>query len=172
MSVIVPLDEIIDMEFMQPKVSKLDPKIKAQWVAALRSGQYSQCRSSLRTTKQNPDTNEETYSYCCLGVLCDLAKKVGIGNGGYIEGIAIKEPLYLGVPPDLVTEWAYAMPLHEIEGPAWAFIRTGNPPELTMVDEDSEADYLTGIGPFSFLTSINDRGVSFEKIADLIEEYM
>lgn len=41
---------------------KLDPAFKERWVKALRSGDYAQTQSSLRTTK----------GFCCLGVACDL----------------------------------------------------------------------------------------------------
>lgn len=44
-------------------VTKLDPEVKAQWVAALRSGEYQQGKLCLR----NKDN-----CYCCLGVLANL----------------------------------------------------------------------------------------------------
>ncbi len=49
----------------------------AKWVAALRSGEYTQARGTLRT---------EDDKFCCLGVLCNLVNpkswlKVG---GGYV----------------------------------------------------------------------------------------
>ena len=45
-------------------------KIK-DWVAALRSGSYSQTAGALRTTTLG---TEDLYkSYCCLGVACELA---------------------------------------------------------------------------------------------------
>ena len=43
--------------------TKMDPVVKARWVAALRSGAYKQGRTQLRT-KHN--------TFCCLGVLCNL----------------------------------------------------------------------------------------------------
>lgn len=43
----------------------MDINIKAKWVAALLSGEYTQGRRRLRT-----DNN-----FCCLGVLCDLHAK-------------------------------------------------------------------------------------------------
>ena len=48
----------------------LDPKIKQDWTAALRSGEYGQAREMLM--RKNDD---DRLSYCCLGV---LAKVVGI----------------------------------------------------------------------------------------------
>jgi hypothetical protein len=38
---------------------------KEKWVTALRSGEYSQTKGTLR----------DNDSYCCLGVLCDLVAK-------------------------------------------------------------------------------------------------
>lgn len=40
-------------------------EIKQQWITALRSGEYTQESSNLRTED----------GYCCLGVLCDLYSK-------------------------------------------------------------------------------------------------
>lgn len=41
----------------------MNKKIKAEWVAALRSGEYKQGRGHLRDVEDN---------FCCLGVLCNL----------------------------------------------------------------------------------------------------
>lgn len=48
----------------------MDRNRKAQWVAALRSGEYPQGYGALWNNK----------GYCCLGVLTDLAVKAGIGT--------------------------------------------------------------------------------------------
>ncbi len=42
----------------------MDKELKAKWVAALRSGEYKQGKTFLR---------REDNSYCCLGVLLDVA---------------------------------------------------------------------------------------------------
>lgn len=47
----------------------MNPEIKAQWLAALRSGEYAQGRGSLKT---------DSGDYCCLGVLCQLAVDQGV----------------------------------------------------------------------------------------------
>ena len=44
-------------------MQKMNPEIKAQWVAALRSGDYKQGRQQLR---------DADNFFCCLGVLCNL----------------------------------------------------------------------------------------------------
>jgi hypothetical protein len=46
-------------------MTKMDPEIKARWVAALRSGEYKQAVETLR----------RNGAHCCLGVLCDLFAK-------------------------------------------------------------------------------------------------
>jgi hypothetical protein len=43
----------------------MNQRVKELWVAALRSGKYTQSRNALRTVS----------GYCCLGVLCDIAAK-------------------------------------------------------------------------------------------------
>lgn len=47
----------------------MDEAVKNAWTTALRSGEYVQGKGTLRRTHQ--DGSEA--SYCCLGVLCDLA---------------------------------------------------------------------------------------------------
>jgi len=60
-------------------MSKLDPEIKAQWINALRSGDYDQGQGRLR--KPGSDIHDELSDdkFCCLGVLCDLQEKAGKG---------------------------------------------------------------------------------------------
>lgn len=45
----------------------MDPELKTQWLAALRSGKYAQGRMRLKSAT----------GYCCLGVLCDLINPKG-----------------------------------------------------------------------------------------------
>ena len=52
---------------------KMNPKLKARWVEALRSGDYKQGTKFLRT-------NEGTY--CCLGVLNMVDKDCPINDRG------------------------------------------------------------------------------------------
>lgn len=42
----------------------MDAELKAKWVEALRGGDYDQAQTALRRGN----------SFCCLGVLCDVAK--------------------------------------------------------------------------------------------------
>lgn len=54
-------------------ITKMDPEVKARWVAALRSGDYEQGAHALRTNDNR---------YCCLGVLCDVVDPAGWSSGG------------------------------------------------------------------------------------------
>ncbi len=53
---------------------QMNRRIKKLWIAALRSGRYKQARNTLRTR------HGSRHAYCCLGVLCHLAQKEGIGK--------------------------------------------------------------------------------------------
>ena len=72
----------------------MNPKIKARWLKALRSGRYKQAKGQLR----------KADSFCCLGVLCDLARKSKINkwDGEFFDGIE-------DVPPMSVWNWAGLM---------------------------------------------------------------
>lgn len=59
----------------------MDAKLKAEWIAALRSGQYKQAREALR----------DGDGYCCLGVLCLVA---GISLDGRREDDAGYQPIF------------------------------------------------------------------------------
>jgi hypothetical protein len=71
---------------MKKKIAKL-------WIKALKSGKYQQAQNTLKS-----DTG-----FCCLGVLCDLHRKVtkkrGFDeNGAYLDSTAIL--------PQRVATWA------------------------------------------------------------------
>jgi hypothetical protein len=53
---------------MDTKALKPREELLAEWLAALRSGTYSQARGKLKIQKQ-----DGTTGYCCLGVLCEIA---------------------------------------------------------------------------------------------------
>ena len=75
--------------------AKMNPEVKAEWVAALRSGKYEQGRNKLWGAQ----------GFCCLGVLCDMhARATGaqwekVGDNYYYQ----RQCNYL---PDEVMAWA------------------------------------------------------------------
>lgn len=56
-------------------MNKINPEVKAKWVAALRSGNYPQTKGRLR------DAN----GFCCFGVLCDLKDHTAWSASGNYE---------------------------------------------------------------------------------------
>jgi hypothetical protein len=92
---------------MGERIMNMNPEIKALWIDALNSGEYTQGRGYLQ---KNGD-------FCCLGVLCDLAEKEGVithhtedfGFDGTSTTVAIYGPDYASsstMLPETVAEWA------------------------------------------------------------------
>ena len=131
------------------EIKKMDPEIKKQWVEALRSGKYYQGRSALRQVDTEDPNNVSTY--CCLGVLCDLALKAdapGVKDWTYDVsgecGIKCVSGYYSTYLPDEVQKWAGL----EVENP--------------MVEKPTGRN----------LAEMNDRGDNFFQIAKVIEEVL
>lgn len=77
-------------------MNKMNPEIKALWIAALRSGEYEQGVAALNSENK----------FCCLGVLCELAvKEGGIVQVSDRKGIVSYDG-YSAYLPDSVREWA------------------------------------------------------------------
>ena len=70
-----------------------------QWIAALRSGEYAQCKGTL---------NRAGEGFCCLGVLCDIAPEVGCepSEAGMISAFFTTENVnYHGSLPSEFRSW-------------------------------------------------------------------
>lgn len=123
---------------------KLKPEVTEKWLAALRSGKYKQGRKTLRSDE----------GYCCLGVLCDVLIKDGTVNASwsvneFVEELGIIPLLRRTVPPKAIVEQIATCGIHDVL-------------ILEMWDiEDSDG---------SSLMDLNDRGISFAEIADVIEK--
>lgn len=83
----------------------MDATIKAAWVAALRSGEYTQGFGKL--VRQDPVTGG--LCHCVMGVLCELAVKADVGVFLHAEVNGYKVFKYNGsrfLSPLLVNQWA------------------------------------------------------------------
>ena len=124
------------------RATRMDPSIKQRWVSALRSGSYDQGRNHLRSNNK----------YCCLGVLCDLhaqsySQLWDLGRGPYDSD-----------PRRMIFEYGGEEAILPEQVVEWSGLDAQDP--IVAHDED-----LTSI------TKLNDlKGLSFEEIADLIEE--
>jgi hypothetical protein len=75
----------------------MNSTIKAQWVAALRSGEYKQGTNYLRKEDR----------FCCLGVLCDLAVKAKVVSWEPLPTVDVWDcGNLLAILPDEVQRWA------------------------------------------------------------------
>ena len=123
-------------------------EIRAQWCAALRSGDYQQAKEELRSEGNDP-------SYCCLGVLTDLYIKAGHSE-------QVNDPMYDPVYDDgplRISVWEHPDNILSPEVADWAGLSTCDPPLQT-------GDRAWKTQPASH---VNDDGVSFAAIADLID---
>lgn len=121
--------------------------IAKKWIDALRSGKYKQIKGALKRAKDN-----QIESFCALGVLCDLYQKdhkekleeqnSHIKKTKNGSAVAFEDEIY--TLPFKVQKWAG---MKDSEG---------------CLDLDGEQDRT--------IPQLNDQGVSFKKIADLIEK--
>jgi len=141
----------------------MKPEIKAAWVAALRSGEYEQGDGNL----------QKEGKFCCLGVLCEIAVKqfdldIDVrAEGLYSEDDSTVVTLYneqSAFLPSAVQDWAgmddnggyFDQPVHVLDGE----IVTPTP---AMWGQYGPTEVRT-------LYLLNDGGVSFDAIANVIEE--
>lgn len=124
----------------------MNPEVRAQWCAALRSGEYKQTDEALR--RLPGDTGGHPEGYCCLGVLIDLYVKDGHSE-------MIPDPLSEADDPPLVSVWAD--PSGTLPAPVmeWAGLDSADP-------------VLKAQGGVR-ASNLNDTFVTFAVIANLID---
>jgi hypothetical protein len=131
----------------------MNPEIKAEWVSALRSGDYAQGAGVLhRQIKNGPD------EFCCLGVLCEISVAHGVidredpmegcNRFQYVTRYGDTNEHYL---PRAVGDWAGLDDL--------------NP----FLVHDETRDSLAN---FNDNPNEDDDGLTFEEIADMIDEQL
>ncbi len=120
----------------------MNEDVKTEWVKRLRSGDYPQTKEHLR------DDN----GYCCLGVLCEVAREANVVTYERIEGGTAVFHRYDGETGALPTSVRL-----------WAGVSGSNPLTDVYEEEDGTGSRLT-------LAELNDNlGMSFAEIADVIE---
>lgn len=144
----------------------MNAEVKTQWVEALRSGQYKQGQEQLH--KASPEGDR----FCCLGVLCDLAKKAGVTNVVKIDqNTAYDEELEEDVlvnsydvwygddnAAGLVTTTSFEVLPENVR--VWAGLEDGDP---LVFNDKGEAVCISGL---------NDSGAEFPTLAEVIEEQL
>jgi hypothetical protein len=126
----------------------MNPEIRAQWCAALRSGDYKQGREALRRLPE--EIQSARPAYCCLGVLTDLWLKAG-----HDEMVPDE---YADADPDdppMISVWANVEGCLSRAVVEWAGLDSTDP-ELKP-------------GLHGNAVMVNDLGTTFARIADLID---
>lgn len=123
----------------------MNQRIKTLWLHALRSGEYTQAKNSLR----------KGDSFCCLGVLCDLAAKEGIGEWSKTPQPGL-EGLYKDTDYFFGKDYDYSFLPENVS--EWAEVNSRNPFIHGNINES--------------LSFLNDSNNKFEGIANMIEKYL
>jgi hypothetical protein len=119
-------------------------EVMEKWVKALRSGEYNQTKNFLCTDA----------GYCCLGVLTDL----------YIQETIEQAPLF-------AKNWEEAYKDNEDEQTVFVFDNENETLPQEVLNWAGMKDHCgTYNSRDKCLTVLNDTGMSFEKIADVIEQ--
>lgn len=122
----------------------MNADVKAAWVKALRSGEYKQGKDVLRNPKDD--------TYCCLGVLCELAVADGVVTREDKESFSVyaasDDDYSMAIPPEAVRIWAGM----EYHNPRLGVDKDGDPVMASWQNDHMNAD--------------------FNRIADLIEEHL
>lgn len=142
----------------------MNQEIKERWAAALESGEFKQGTQQLAVESviQDPVTGRPVMDadgkyvverhYCCLGVLCELARRDGV-VATYRDADA-----HL---PRAVSDWA-ELPDGRPEVPVEA-LQDGDTPSWP----DLRRNIHSGL-----LDVLNDNGCTFNRIAALIREHL
>lgn len=134
-----------------------DPKVKAEWIKALRSGKYQQGHNRLTTI--DPYTKSEKH--CCLGVQCVIDPKIipvfkSVSTGGRTYSFAAYSELSLVAEQNGMLDPEYAEYLGIT--PTGAFNT-----KVRLFGEDLLFVYS--------LVECNDADMSFNQIADVLEYF-
>ena len=157
---------------MDQEVLKIDPARKAEWVAALRSGNYNQIVGELQTD----------CGHCCLGVISELAANAGaianceLSNNHftyYSSGDGLEQTY--SVLPRKVYEWLGLGPVEEMDDPDdaddWSDPTVLVTPDIQVRWMELKSNWV-GVGMPTSLSALNDAGFTFNEIADVIEEQL
>jgi len=123
---------------------RLSPEKKEAWLKALRSGEYKKGKKVLATrAKDKPD-----FSYCCLGVLCEVEKT---------ESIIAK------IGEDFVKHYHGNSNLYPAIGESYG----------TLSDVGDFIGFYVQVPSYSAnnLAGVNDHTESFAEVIEVIEKY-
>lgn len=154
----------------------MDTEVKKLWIEALRSGKYLQCVGKLHDYVDIEDSlvpESDRHSYCCLGVLCDLALQNGVDVELQYRKINDNLPgqnVYFyddesGVLPESVMRWAGLA-----EKNPDIYLGDIRPDIVQWMIDELGNDSDINEHSYQLISEINDLGVGFLDIAEIIEK--
>lgn len=156
---------------------RMDPAVKAQWLADLRSGKYKQGKEKLRkllgmsatalddAACTNGEAHSDKLRHCCLGVLSE--QFVAAGKATW----KMNTPGTFSIVGENGRS-SEAMPTSYIYGLAGISLDRG---DIIYVDWEDAKKFPESSGRFTgevSLATLNDKGKKFSTIAKLIEKYL
>jgi hypothetical protein len=158
-----------DLVVSVPAIALTDEQkiIWTEWIAALRSGKFLQGIQHLK--KRSLVDGEWTNKYCCLGVVCDVIGEEGLAKMG----------AFFKAPSDSKVAWT----LNFSTAPDEYLTSTLIEPVFSKLnltalgfDVSIKLDYTSfpnsTVSVAVTLARLNDRHVSFDEIATIIEKAM
>lgn len=104
----------------------MNPEVRQEWTAALRSGEYPKAQGYLHTED----------GYCCLGVLCDIAVKHEVTTVNGINVYRYGPDLEMATLPEEVMRWAgLDKPNPEVDAPEGFINNLGESRTVTTLAE-------------------------------------
>ena len=146
---------------------KIDPVRKAEWVAALRSGDYERGKGYL--CKDN--------SFCCLGVITDLAVQAGVLEPPHVNDVDDDVYcIYDAGDGGVGTSTALPVQVQKWLGMTSVPLEPKNDPRVIVTPAIQARLMELDSGFFKHsrlsLSILNDAGMTFDEIADIIEEQL
>ncbi|UBF29935.1 hypothetical protein K9N68_37630 (plasmid) [Kovacikia minuta CCNUW1] len=145
-------------QVVESNFPKIDPSKKAIWVEALREGQYTQGQGYLRM--EDTDEGEGCFCYCCLGVGLDLMDSSKWKKESHIYSYPSHFRNFNGYPPPEFFDWL-GVPDNRDFNDGFYVENENGMNHAQLADEW-----------WRVLASMNDKGYTFEEIADWIEQHL
>lgn len=132
-------------------------ELKAQWIAALRSGEYNQTRSALKNNE----------GFCCLGVLCDVIDNTRWADDNQTNGynFELGDTRFSFNTAVIPSEAAKPLALNKM-----LVTIDDNIIDPDQIDLEVDSHDTTRLD--DYLITLNDNGKSFSEIADIIEKHL
>jgi hypothetical protein len=142
-------------------------EVADRWVAELRSGKYKQTTGYLNVVRS--ENEEVPVGFCCLGVLCEIAVSDGIVDSAGEEQMDSRDGVYtFAYYGDMNSALLPYKVLHEYDMESSTV-----PLSAEKVGEFVELNHYAHLAHLDqmSLVDLNDAGVPFSAIANIIEKY-